>query len=113
MFAELHRDQEPRAGADDRGALHVIDGGQLGCEPGEVIRRLTPVEAAMFEDMGWNVSPLAIIPEPSTLMLLAMGFTCLAALRRLAVKSTSQLSQFNSMQGNMMPPQGWAAEPHR
>jgi len=61
-------------------------------DPGEVIRKLTPVEAAMFEDMGWNVSPLAIIPEPSTSMLLAIGFTCWAALRRLAVKSTSQLT---------------------
>ena len=67
-------------------------------DPGEVIRKLTPVEAAMFEDMGWNVSPLAIIPEPSTLMLLAIGFTCLAALRCLAEKSTSQLKsvQFNA-----------------
>jgi hypothetical protein len=49
----------------------------------------------MFEDMGWNVSALAIIPEPSMFVLLAIGSTCLAALRRLAVKSTSQLKSLH------------------
>ncbi len=47
--------------------------------PGEVIRKLTPVEVAMFTEMGWNVSPLAIIPELSTVVLLAFALSSLAA----------------------------------
>jgi len=50
--------------------------------PGEVIRKLTLVEAAMFTEMGWDVTPLATIPEPSTLIWLASALGGLAAALR-------------------------------
>jgi hypothetical protein len=50
--------------------------------PGEVIRKFTPVETAMFTELGWNVSPLATIPEPSTLAWLALALSSLAAALR-------------------------------
>jgi len=62
-------------------------------DPGEVIRKLTPVEAAMFTDMGWNVNPLAIIPEPSTLVWLAIALGSLAATVRYRGKGNAYISR--------------------
>jgi hypothetical protein len=54
----------------------LLDAGLL---PGEVIRRLGPVERGMFEDMQWTLAP---VPELSALMLLAVGVVGILGGRR-------------------------------
>jgi hypothetical protein len=44
--------------------------------PGDVIRRLTPVERGMFYDMGWTV------PEPSAPALFGVAVLSILVLRR-------------------------------
>lgn len=62
---------------DESEVSYALMGHSIG--PGDVLRAPSELEWAMMEDMGWTI--VAVVPEPSSLVLLLAG-SCIVLLRQ-------------------------------